>query len=87
MINMGILPDTHTQKTSSFAERIRVLVEKSELYFNDIPLKITISLGVVSINESMEIDRFIDREDKVLYKAKEKKNVVSLWGYIKTAEN
>lgn len=74
-----ILPKTDREKSYILAERIRNTIQDYEFSFDDIKLKITISVGIVSIDEKIDIEQFIDFADKALYKAKERRNQVIIW--------
>jgi diguanylate cyclase (GGDEF)-like protein len=66
-----ILPNTNIQGAVTVVERLRKTIE-------DYPFssKITISIGLAAAKEKIEVDKFVQIADEVLYKAKEKKNLV-----------
>lgn len=66
-----ILPETNCEGAKAFAERIRDVVENYNFTY-----KVTISIGIVCTNASMDMDDFVELGDKALYMAKEKKNEV-----------
>lgn len=66
-----ILPNTTIQGALVVVERLRNAVENYPF-----SSKITISIGLVSTKEKMDIDRFVQMADEVLYQAKQEKNMV-----------
>lgn len=68
-----ILPKTESAGAYAYAERLRQIVES---YRFGCPT--TISIGLCTTEEAMNIDRFMVIADNALYKAKEKKNSVVL---------
>lgn len=71
-----ILPNTDNTAARRIAERIRRNVECYEFDYGTTLLKATVSIGTVTINETMHAESFINFADQALYKAKEKKNLV-----------
>ncbi|WP_195892644.1 GGDEF domain-containing protein [Desnuesiella massiliensis] len=76
-----ILPDTDADGAYRLAERIRRMVEENNFSCEqDILCKVTISIGVVTVQEKTEINYLIGLADKALYKAKgQGRNRVSLF--------
>jgi len=66
-----ILPDTDKNGALAFAERIRMLVERSSSRY-----KITISIGITTVYQEHDAKKIMSIADRALYKAKEKKNMV-----------
>ncbi|ERI90697.1 GGDEF domain-containing protein [Clostridium manihotivorum] len=66
-----ILPRTDNDGAFALGERIRKIVEAYAFGCN-----VTISIGIASIKDSIEIEKFIILADETLYKAKKKKNRV-----------
>lgn len=62
-----ILPETHKEETIETSERIRKLVENTS--FSPVK-KVTISLGVTTLNKSDEVETLFKRLDNLLYQAK-----------------
>lgn len=55
---------------SKVAERILQGVRANTLFYKEHEIKITLSIGAASLEETDTFDSFIDRADKALYKAK-----------------
>jgi two-component system, cell cycle response regulator len=68
-----ILPAANLEIATTVAERLRYAVESAIIKIPSAPfeIKITISIGVSSINEEDSLDTLLARADKNLYKAKE----------------
>lgn len=68
-----LLANTSLDESVNIANKLREYVEKTEIEINDkTVLKFTISLGVSKVLENdKNIDSFLNRADKALYKAKE----------------
>jgi diguanylate cyclase (GGDEF)-like protein len=71
-----ILPNTDSIMATRIAERIRKKIESYEFSYGYTSFKATVSIGTVTINNTMHAEKIIDFADKALYKAKEKKNLV-----------
>ncbi|MDI6605513.1 MAG: GGDEF domain-containing protein [Thermoanaerobacteraceae bacterium] len=73
-----ILHQTDVKEAFKIAERIRAAVENNLFSYKNITCRITISIGIASKKEEMDIDieQFIKIADAALYKAKEKKNFI-----------
>jgi len=67
----AILPETSTEGALVFAERLRMTVEDYNFCSN-----VTISIGIASTKEEINVDTFVALADEFLYRAKEKKNSV-----------
>jgi len=79
---IAMVADVSTKHVLEIAERIRKAVEDGEIYNeeNGIPVKITISIGVSSLNFStVSAKELLDNADKALYNAKIKRNMVSVF--------
>jgi diguanylate cyclase (GGDEF)-like protein len=61
-----------TAKALSFAERIRILVEKSQFIHKTMPLSVTVSIGVASLGDCRDasVDQLVSLADSRLYVAK-----------------
>lgn len=70
-----ILSETGPEGASVFAERLRKTIEASHFCG-----KVTVSVGIASTKEEINVERFVALADKALYKAKEKKNLVVIVG-------
>jgi diguanylate cyclase len=65
-----VLPETGQEQAAGVAEKIRERVEKAAFKFEDQTIKITISIGVGSVNVNDSETTFLKRVDDALYKAK-----------------
>jgi diguanylate cyclase (GGDEF)-like protein len=66
-----ILPDTPIANVEFVAERIRRLVEKYTVVYDEINIKFTISLGIAGFKHSQkDSTHWLDAADKALYQAK-----------------
>lgn len=67
-----ILPDTPVANVEFVAERIRRLVEKCTVVYDEINISFTISIGIAGFKQSFkESTQWLDTADKALYQAKE----------------
>jgi len=68
-----ILPETNNQGALVMAERIRSIIEKTNIEYNNKTLNLTISAGISSLHENKpeNIDHLIEMADKALYHSKE----------------
>ena len=66
-----ILRNTTLNGANKLANRIRRSIKHEEFICNDYQIKITVSIGLVKINEGDDTPKFIGRADKLLYEAKE----------------
>lgn len=75
-----ILPQTDVKEAFKIADRIRRKVEEHIFSYEKIICNITVSVGIASIKEEADIDieQFFKIADKALYKAKKKKNFVTV---------
>lgn len=71
-----ILPNTSEIESYKIADRIRRVVEEQEITFCSTSYKITVSIGIYTINEEINQDKFLSEADRALYKAKIRKNSV-----------
>lgn len=70
------LPGVSGKDAFDVGERIRRDIDNHYFFYNHTIFKITVSIGVTSIRNKMDINTFIDLVDKALYKAKISKNSV-----------
>lgn len=67
-----VLLGSDSQGGMLFAERLRKAVEAADFIYEDLLIKITISLGISEINDSMkEHAEWLEQADKALYQSKE----------------
>jgi diguanylate cyclase (GGDEF) domain len=59
------------------ADRIRSTIDSHDFFYNNILFKVTVSIGITSVGNKMDINAFVDLADKALYKAKTNKNSVA----------
>ncbi|MFT6776781.1 MAG: diguanylate cyclase [Paraglaciecola sp.] len=66
-----ILPDTPVANVEFVAERIRRLVEKCTVVYDEVSIKFTISVGIAGFKQSYkDSTQWLDLADKALYQAK-----------------
>jgi diguanylate cyclase (GGDEF)-like protein len=76
-----VLPETSVDGAVFLVERIRKSIEEHPFVINDLPVSLTISVGVAGFVQGKDqiIDNLIDRADQALYQAKnDGKNRVSV---------
>jgi diguanylate cyclase (GGDEF)-like protein len=66
-----ILPNTNLSQALSIGERFRREIEKSKFQCGDEQVAITVSLGISQYRASESREKWIDRADKAMYKAKQ----------------
>lgn len=67
-----VLPDTTEKTATVMAERLRELVEKDAVAYEDINIKFTISIGIAQHSASYNrSSQWLEDADKALYQAKE----------------
>lgn len=71
-----ILPDTDKEGAAGIAERLRQGVEAFDFNSSPVILKLTVSIGSVSLCDRVEPDDLVRQADKALYQAKQTKNIV-----------
>lgn len=71
-----LLPGTDIGRAQQIGEELRRLVSESTTRNNQQTCKITVSIGAVEISNDME--QTLLKADRALYKAKEKRNTISL---------
>ena len=77
-----LLPEQNEQGALETAERIRQVIEKSEMFFEQRSIYVTVSIGVALIQEqiALTLEGLIDEADQALYESKANgRNQVSLW--------
>ncbi|MCK4796958.1 MAG: GGDEF domain-containing protein, partial [Spirochaetes bacterium] len=66
-----LLPDSNMEGAKITSEKIREKIASTPYYYNDIKLEVTMTFGVsVFDNDSIDIDYYIAKADKALYKGK-----------------
>ncbi|MBV7271726.1 GGDEF domain-containing protein [Clostridium sp. PL3] len=76
-----ILPESTHEEAYNIAERIRNVVQDYSFYHNNVLIKMTISIGIASVKDEIEIDTFVDLADSALYKSKRTRNSVTNLNY------
>ncbi|WP_293747539.1 GGDEF domain-containing protein [uncultured Paraglaciecola sp.] len=67
-----ILPDTPVANVEFVSERIRRMVEKCTVVYDEIEISFTISIGIAGFKQThKDSTQWLDSADKALYKAKE----------------
>jgi diguanylate cyclase (GGDEF)-like protein len=66
-----ILPNTNLAQAQMIGERFRREIEKAQFQCNDEEITITVSLGISQYRASESREKWIDRADKAMYKAKQ----------------
>jgi two-component system cell cycle response regulator len=66
----AILPETSTRSAAHIAEELRALVEAHAFVAEDRKVRVTISIGVGTLREGMEVADLYRSADDMLYKAK-----------------
>ncbi len=70
-----ILPNSTIENGFVVAEKIRDAISKLKFRYKDSTFSITSSFGVAQFKENDTMETFIERVDKALYKAKNKRNM------------
>lgn len=65
-----ILPNTDLEQALISAERMQKMIEKCNLRYQEKKIKITISIGVATVNKTDTPGTFFERTDRALYVAK-----------------
>jgi len=69
---VAILPETNLSNTYIPVERIRKIIEMKDFMYGEIPLRITISIGITNLTPDIKTEQeFLALVDKALYKAKD----------------
>lgn len=66
-----LLPHTNKHSAIKVAEKLRSLIEQSELTTNDTTLSVTISCGITQLFKGDTHETAFERADQALYRAKE----------------
>ncbi len=76
-----LLPETHLRYAQSLAERLRRRVAELPIEYNEQPINVTVSLGVVGLHSSIHsLEEFISYCDQALCQAKRNgNNQVATW--------
>ena len=76
-----LYPETDLPSTLGAAGRLHRQFDGKSVPFNDIQILFTFSAGIASLplDEEIGLDQLIERADKALYFAKEKRNCMAYW--------
>ncbi len=66
-----VLPNTDMKNACNVAEKIRKVIEKTDIEFGKTSINITVSAGVSELEEKDSLEDLIKKADTALYKAKE----------------
>jgi diguanylate cyclase (GGDEF)-like protein/PAS domain S-box-containing protein len=70
-----LLPQTDVDQSILLCERIRKIIEALLIFHDNIPIKLTISIGITSFNFNLDndspIEKLVSRVDAALYEAKD----------------
>jgi diguanylate cyclase (GGDEF)-like protein len=82
-----IYPEADLASALGAAERLRSHVIGCPIRYNDLELQITFSAGLASLPLGVEtsFEQLIERADKALYVAKEKRNCIAYWDNVAAA--
>jgi len=66
-----ILPETHLQSTVRLCEKLRLLVAGANYEFNNLVIKVTISIGAAALTPNvLTFQDLVEKADRALYRAK-----------------
>ena len=75
---VGIFTIGNEYEATIIAEKLRAVIEKTEVDYNGASLHVTLSLGVTAVKLGDTTDAIVDRADRLMYQSKENgKNRVS----------
>ena len=66
-----VLPGTHLEDATHFAERLRAAIAEIGFHFRGSPVSITVSCGVTALGPEDTAGTAFDRADKAMYRAKQ----------------
>jgi diguanylate cyclase (GGDEF)-like protein len=68
-----LLSETDTQGAYAFSERLRKMIQNTSIHYQQIEIKITISLGICQLNPLIKsAKQWLEEADKALYQSKKK---------------
>lgn len=65
-----LLPETPADGGAEFAERLRLAIAAAELHAGDVPIPMTVSIGVAELLSTDDLNILLARADQALYRAK-----------------
>ncbi len=66
-----LLPETNASSAEDVADKLRAIIESAIFLYDQKKVQVTVSFGVSEISKDEEINDFLIRLDKLLYKAKQ----------------
>ena len=77
---VAMFPNTPVETALLVGERLRTTVENTPVEINKLPVRMTISLGIASIDANASVEIAIEQADAAMYAAKQNgRNQVKLW--------
>ena len=77
---VAMFPNTPVETALLVGERLRTTVENTPVEINKLPVRMTISLGIASIDANASVEIAIEQADYAMYAAKQNgRNQVKLW--------
>ena len=76
-----IYPEADLASALGAAERLRSQIIGHPIQYNDTEIQITFSAGIAALplDEEIGLEQLVERADKALYCAKEKRNCIAFW--------
>lgn len=74
-----VLPATEIESAMNIAERLRLCIENYNFNATPVFLKLTVSIGLVCVNECVDKDFLVNSADKALYEAKINRNTIVVY--------
>ena len=66
-----LLPNTDLDTAATLAEKLRKTIEESVCRFEDLELRVTMSFGVHTISQELDVEDNVKAADEKLYQTKE----------------
>lgn len=67
---VGLFPETDPDSALALATKVRQIVEKTHIYYQDVKVPVTASAGLAMFEDGDAVDDVFSRADKALYQAK-----------------
>ena len=65
-----MLRGVDTEELNAVAEKLRIVTGKSELLWEDTPIRVTISIGATMVRKGDNAASIVQRADEALYRSK-----------------